>query len=218
MSEVAFEMGVDPTAGELREMLDSPMGRQLARRMAVEAADEPLPEAARRLWARFAERIIPYRISYLEMALENSNGKAERVRATERYLGEKRGDPLAMLEAVRSAEHDQCQLASKAMLDRLVGCLKGDRERLARVLLEAGRMRLLRGVRGPLARAFDAADQEARARGGAESNEVVAARLEARLLDRRRRTGRAAAPRKKARRGEKHEQRVLPLEQSDKRG
>ena len=218
MSEVAFEMGVDPTAGELREMLDSPMGRQLARRMAVEAADEPLPEAARRLWARFAERIIPYRISYLEMALENSNGKAERARATERYLGEKRGDPLAMLEAVRSAEHDQCQLASKAMLDRLVGCLKGDRERLARVLLEAGRMRLRRGVRGPLARAFDAADLEARARDGAESNEVVAARLEARLLGRRRRTGRATAPRKKARRGQEHEQRVLPLEQSDKRG
>jgi len=180
-----------------------------------------LPEGARLLWDRFAERIMPYRISYLELALENSNGKSERVRAVERYLGAKSGDALAMLEAIRSAEHGESPLASKALLERLLACFRTDRGVLARALLQAGQMRLRRGVRGPLARAFDAADVHACGRGEAESREVAAARLEARLMHRRRGTSRATAAGKpgeaKPGRKPRHDQRALPLEQSGDR-
>ncbi len=224
--EMAAEMGMEPNEGELREMLDSPMGRQLARRMmagAMPETGERLPEEARRLWDRFAERIVPYRISYLETALENSKGKVERDRAAERYLGDRSGDALTMLEAIRSAEREECPRASKVMLERLVGRLKGDRDGLARALLEAGRLCLRRGIREPLARAFEAVDTQARARGESESRDVAPARLEASLLDRRRRPSRANSrgrPAKKKRaagRKQRYEQQILPLEQSGTR-
>jgi hypothetical protein len=165
---------------------------------------------------------VPYRISYLEMALENSKGKGERERAAERYLGDRGGDARAMLEAIRSAEREGCPRASKAVLERLVGRLKGDRDGLARALLEAGRLCLRRGIRGPLARAFEAVDTQARARGESESRDVAPARLEVSLLDRRRRPSRANArgrPAKKrtAGRKQRQEQQLLPLELSGTR-
>ena len=220
MRGVAAEMGMDLDEQELREMLKLPAARQLAGGMMADMMTGSggwLPGAARHLWDRFIERIMPYRISYLETALQNSKGKVERDRAAERYLGDRGGDALAMLEAIRSAEHEKCQLASKAMLERLVGRLEGDREGLARALLEAGRWRLRRGVRGPLARAFAAADAQASARGQPESREVAPARLEARLLHRQPRSPRATAPamprKRKASEKPKYEQQVLPLEQ-----
>jgi len=186
LRELSIAMGLNATDSEFAEMLDSPFGRQvMGRMMSADNPDGRLPPAARAIFDRFASRIVPYRISYLEMALVDSRSKSERIRAVEFYLGEKRSDVLAVLEAVRSAELEERALASKALLDHLLGSFRRDRDGLARALLEAGRLRLRRGIRGPLARAFNSADAQARAHGEADSESVATARLEAGLLARR---------------------------------
>lgn len=199
MIEMAQSSGFEPGKDELEELprfLSSPEGRAMAREIErgfAQSEGGPMPPEARRLWDRFAEQIIPFRISYLETALEQGGRKPERMAAVARFLGgERLQDTRAVLEAIRSAEGEDCRLASKALLEHLLAFLKGNRERLARALLEAGRLRLRRGIRGPLGRAFESADQSDSEGGRADSQDLLAARLELSLLGRRGRTKDAA--------------------------
>jgi hypothetical protein len=183
--EMAYDMGFDPDIdgpGALEQILSSPMAKNLLQGMISEDEDGPLPPVARRIWDRFSDRVIPFDISYLEMALEQGGRKPQRMLAVERYLGERVRNIQAVFEAIVLAEHRWSRLASKALLDHLLGWLKGDWEGLATALLEASRRRLRRGIRSPLARAFEEADIRAIAEGRTESVAVTSARLELRLL------------------------------------
>jgi hypothetical protein len=204
-----FDLGEE--LEDLPRFLSSPEGRAIARELErgfAQSEGGPLPPAARRLWDRFADQIIPFRISYLETALEQGGRKPVRMAAVARFLGgERLQDARAVLEAIRSAEGEDCRLASKALLEHLLAFLKGDCEGLAKALLEAGRLRLRRGIRGPLGRAFESADRSASEGGRADSQDLLAARLELSLLGRRGPAkGGARKPRRRgaARRGQGH--------------
>ncbi|HUK66432.1 MAG TPA: hypothetical protein VLV17_06350, partial [Anaeromyxobacteraceae bacterium] len=186
MAEMASGMGFAPSRAEIRQMLSSPEGRQIARSLKDERGAEQkgtFPATARRIWVRFADRAIPCSVSYLELALEQDGSKLARMRAVERFLGHSAGDGTAMVDAVWSAEHARCRLASKALLEHLLGVLGGDRQKLAEALLQAIRRRLRQAIRGTLARAFASADARAAADGRLDvaSPEILSARLEARL-------------------------------------
>jgi hypothetical protein len=207
MLAMADEMGFDSGRQgreEFKRFLATPIGRRAVQRLESDFLEDdglPMPSAARRIWDRFGERVIPFRISYLETALEQGRRKPEKVRAVNHFFGDKVRDARAVFEALCSAEREECPLASKVLLEHLLGCLEGDREGLALALLESGYHRLRRVVRNPLARLFDAADVHDRAEGRRDSPNVISARLEVRVLGRRARSKpEKAAPRKKPRR------------------
>jgi hypothetical protein len=210
MANMASREGFAPSRAEIRQMLASPEGQRIARSLSSGLGggpvEGPLQATARRIWNRFADRSIPFSVSYLELALEQGGRKPERMRALERFLGENLYEGTAIVDSLWSAERARCRLASKALLEHLLGTLGGDRQKLALALVRASKRRLRRAIRGALARAFESADATATDSGrddAAVPPEILSARLEARLATTPRRTERKAVVAGKRRRGTK---------------
>lgn len=185
----------------LQKALQSPIGAKLRNTTAMLFDEDdrvtPLPIEVLPLWNRVKERLMPYRISFLEMALANARTPQEGYTATEKFLEGYR-DITAMLSLLRAGEEEEpYPRAFAAIEDEIFTRYLNNREALATGLLAAIRFYLPRRLRVKLAKSLNAAhalvpDTEP------ISRQVETALLEASILDPRRKP-RAPAKKRKTR-------------------
>ncbi|HEX2572603.1 MAG TPA: DUF6109 family natural product biosynthesis protein [Polyangia bacterium] len=95
---------------------ETPQGREIQRQLEDAAPIEPdeLDDAERALWARFRERVLPYDVDFLEIALCEERSPAKRKQLVARFLGP-RNDIEVQLKLLRDAYNEERARAQNAL-------------------------------------------------------------------------------------------------------
>lgn len=164
LKEMARAMGLP--LRELERMKGSPMVQEMLD--ALEQGDEDEREVTpqgRALWQRFAARLVPHGIQFLQLALEVSESDAEDERAVALFLsrGREPGKPKDMSEAfaaIRQGLDQGCEFAVDDLTAALPVRFAGQPEQLARGLQLAERIGAPRSLLVALARGLQLAAEK----------------------------------------------------------
>jgi hypothetical protein len=136
---IAAEMGFDLSEVPddlIQFALDgTPEGREIQRQLGSAAPLDPsqLDDTERALWARFGERVLPYEIDFLEIALCLERSPAKRKQLVARFLGT-RDDIVVQLELLRDAHNAERPRAQNALQRQVLEQHAADPVALARGL------------------------------------------------------------------------------------
>jgi hypothetical protein len=171
---------------EFQELWDSREGRYIRRVAEAELSGkehEPLPSQVQPLWRRFKDRVLPFSVDALEMALANSASPREQQDAVERFAAG-RDRAVKWLQAIKDAGGSGCRRAHRALLETMLTRYGQDAQALAEALLAAKDMgappEIMRVVAAALTDAAQVLSPDAR-----KADLLARALLAAKIWDRR---------------------------------
>ena len=133
--EMGFDLSEVPDDLIKFALDETPEGREIQRQLGSVAPLDArqLDDTEKALWARFGERVLPYEIDFLEIALCLERSPAKRKQLVARFLGT-RDDIVVQLELIREAHNTERTRAQNALQRQVLEQHAADPVALARGL------------------------------------------------------------------------------------